>query len=82
MKTLESKLILKSYYYNTICFKRDFIIINNSINRKCRKKKLIKSLRKIIIKNTKQLDNRGQNLDKLYMYGNYHRRKITMISNF
>ena len=82
MKTLESKLILKSYYYDTICFKRDFIIINNSINRKCRKKKLIKSLRKIIIKNTKQLDNRGQNIDKLYMYGNYQCRKITMISNF
>lgn len=82
MKALESKLILKSYYYNTICFKRNFIIINNSINRKCRKKKLIKSLHKIIIKNQKQLDNRGQNIDKLYMYGNYRCRKITMISNF
>ena len=72
MKTLSCLLILKNYKINKISCKRSLNAINKTINRKYRKKKLIKSLRKITIKKQGLYKRslRGQNVDRIFLFNN------------
>ena len=93
MRTLESKLILKNLYGNRIFLCRTSFIVNKTLNRKHRKKKLIKSLNKITIKKSKSYINNYKsnsfNLDDwiggvhyTQIYPKFDYRTVTVVSNF
>lgn len=93
MRTLESKLVLKNLYGNGIFLCRTSFIVNKTLNRKHRKKKLIKSLNKITIKKSKSYTNNYKsnsfNLDDwiggvhyTQIYPKFDYRTVTVVSNF
>lgn len=93
MKTLESKLALKKLYGNGIFICETSFIVNKTLNRKHRKKKLIKSLNKVTIKKSKtyiknyrsnsfNIDDWIGGVHYTQIYPKFDYRTVTVISNF